>query len=384
MARLNRYGIGRYYDVAAINLFTARPASVMRGVRYVRRSDATRRRAPQAGLADRVDLARRQGPRVAPGGLLAALLVHDRHGHGQAPARRLLAGRQEPPQAQAGAGRLVHVVVGLQRRATCSTTRACCATRAARSSSGRPWPSTRSRRVATRAAARPPRVSAASAAAASRSERAAACGSAASLIARTTTTRRAPAPTTSATLAASIPPIANQGALAAVLGRVTHVVEPGGRASRLGRGLPDRSHAQLVGLRRQRRVELLGRVGRQPDQQVGAELLARLGHGHVVLAEVHAVGACRAREVGPVVQPEQRAVLVAERAEAGRRAQDLLVGRVLVAQLDHVDPAAQRGAEHRLGRRLDDEVEPGSPQALARYRRAPRSPDGVGPRRLTA
>jgi polysaccharide biosynthesis protein PslG len=37
MARLNRYGIGRYYDVAAINLFTARPASVMRGVRYVRR-----------------------------------------------------------------------------------------------------------------------------------------------------------------------------------------------------------------------------------------------------------------------------------------------------------------------------------------------------------
>ena len=37
MARLNRYRIGRYYDVAAINLFTARPASVMRGVRYVRR-----------------------------------------------------------------------------------------------------------------------------------------------------------------------------------------------------------------------------------------------------------------------------------------------------------------------------------------------------------
>ena len=150
-----------------------------------------------------------------------------------------------------------------------------------------------------------------------------------------------------------------------MLGSVTHVVEPGGRATRLGRGLPDRSHAQLVGLRGERRVELLGRVGRQPDQQVGAELLARLGHGHVVLAEVHAVGAGRAREVGPVVEPEQRAVLVAERAEAGRRTQDLLVGRVLVAQLDHVDPAAQRGAEHRLGRRLDDEVEPGSPQALA-------------------
>jgi hypothetical protein len=37
LARLNRYGIGPYYDVVAINLFTARPTSVMRGVRYVRR-----------------------------------------------------------------------------------------------------------------------------------------------------------------------------------------------------------------------------------------------------------------------------------------------------------------------------------------------------------
>jgi Beta-galactosidase len=37
MARLNRFGIGRYYDVAAINLFTARPENVMKGVRWVRR-----------------------------------------------------------------------------------------------------------------------------------------------------------------------------------------------------------------------------------------------------------------------------------------------------------------------------------------------------------
>ena len=46
-------------------------------VRHARRPlrpapDAPRGRAPQAGLADRVDLARRQGPRVAPGRLLAA------------------------------------------------------------------------------------------------------------------------------------------------------------------------------------------------------------------------------------------------------------------------------------------------------------------------
>jgi hypothetical protein len=37
LTRLNRYKIGRYYDVAAINLFTARPASVIKGVRYFRR-----------------------------------------------------------------------------------------------------------------------------------------------------------------------------------------------------------------------------------------------------------------------------------------------------------------------------------------------------------
>lgn len=44
---------------------------------------------------------------------------------------------------------------------------------------------------------------------------AAAAGSAASVIARTTTTRRAPASSTSARLASSMPPIANQGRVAA-------------------------------------------------------------------------------------------------------------------------------------------------------------------------
>lgn len=36
LTRLNRFKVGRYYDVAAINLFTARPAQVMKGVRYFR------------------------------------------------------------------------------------------------------------------------------------------------------------------------------------------------------------------------------------------------------------------------------------------------------------------------------------------------------------
>jgi hypothetical protein len=37
LARLNKFKIGRYYDVAAINLFTAKPANVIRGVRRFRR-----------------------------------------------------------------------------------------------------------------------------------------------------------------------------------------------------------------------------------------------------------------------------------------------------------------------------------------------------------
>jgi hypothetical protein len=37
LARLNKFKIGRYYDVAAINLFTAKPANVIRGVRAFRR-----------------------------------------------------------------------------------------------------------------------------------------------------------------------------------------------------------------------------------------------------------------------------------------------------------------------------------------------------------
>ena len=36
--RLNRFKIGRHYDVAGINLFTARPAFVMKGVRFFRRA----------------------------------------------------------------------------------------------------------------------------------------------------------------------------------------------------------------------------------------------------------------------------------------------------------------------------------------------------------
>ena len=73
---------------------------------------------------------------------------------------------------------------------------------------------------------------------------------------------------------------------------------------------------------------------------------------------MHAVGAGRDREVGPVVQDEERAVLVAQRAEGRGGGEDLVVGRVLLAQLEHVHAARERLAQHVLaGARIGDEIE---------------------------
>src|ERR671914_169804 len=156
------------------------------------------------------------------------------------------------------------------------------------------------------------------------------------------------------------------GPTAAVLGRVAHVGEPGGRASLLGWRLPDRAHAELVRLRADGRVELLGRMGREPDQQRVAHLLADHGHRQVVLAHVYPVDLGVESQVGAVVQPDQRALFVADRAEARGGAQDRFVVGALVAELDHVHAAAQGRGEHVLRRGLHDEVEPGSPEALTR------------------
>ena len=83
-------------------------------------------------------------------------------------------------------------------------------------------------------------------------------------------------------------------------------------------------------------------MGGQPDEQLAA---AGLGDRHVVLADVHAVGAGGERQVGPVVEPEERAVCVARRAEPLGGGQQLGVGRGRIAQLHHVHAALERGAQ---------------------------------------
>ena len=215
LTRLNHFKIGRYYDVAAINLFTARPASVFRGVRYFRRAMRRGGAAAQAGVADRGDLAGRQGQGLAPAGRLAARLVHDRPGHGR--SRRATSTSSRPSTAASCASGEWSGTRGRRptRTTTCSTTPAWSASRAGNTSSGRRSTPTPRARAATRAAGRARWASAASGLGARTALRAArpppASGSAASRMARTTTTRRAPAATTWATLPASMPPIANQG-----------------------------------------------------------------------------------------------------------------------------------------------------------------------------
>ena len=113
------------------------------------------------------------------------------------------------------------------------------------------------------------------------------------------------------------------------------------------------------------RVGLRGRVGRAADDPVRADRRARLRGRAVVLADVHAVGVARLHEVGAVVEDEQRAVRVGGGAERLRRLDQPVVGERLVAQLDQVGAAAQRGVEERARARVADEVQAGVRQALA-------------------
>jgi NAD(P)H-hydrate repair Nnr-like enzyme with NAD(P)H-hydrate epimerase domain len=79
---------------------------------------------------------------------------------------------------------------------------------------------------------------------------------------------------------------------------------------------------------------------------------------------VHAVGARGRDEVGPVVEHEGRARLVAQRAGDGGAAQDGLVVAALLAQLEDVDALGQRGPQDvgeraAAGAAAAHEVQPG-------------------------
>ena len=105
----------------------------------------------------------------------------------------------------------------------------------------------------------------------------------------------------------------------------------------------------------------------------GPRISAGLGGGHVVLAEVDAVGVADAGEVGIVVDDEEGAVGVAEPAEGAGRAGDRVLVELLLAELDDVGAAGQRRLQQQFGilparQRLADEVEPRGAQPLPTQR----------------
>ena len=82
---------------------------------------------------------------------------------------------------------------------------------------------------------------------------------------------------------------------------------------------------------------------------------------------MHPVRPARVHQIGPVVQPEQRIVLVAQPPEHGGRADELVIARRLVAELDHVHSAGERRREQLVeaGPYIGDEVQPRPREPLA-------------------
>ena len=148
-------------------------------------------------------------------------------------------------------------------------------------------------------------------------------------------------------------------------GRVAHELEPHGGAPRLGRRLVHGADADVVGAAGG--VHLGGGMGREPDEPVLADQRPGRRHRRVVPAHMDPVRPDLGRQVGTIVEEEQRAVLGAAASEGLGGAQDRLVGRRFHPQLHDVDAAAQSTLEPDLGKRIADEVEAGGAETLSAF-----------------
>ena len=106
-----------------------------------------------------------------------------------------------------------------------------------------------------------------------------------------------------------------------------------------------------------------------PIRASSADDPPRLFDGHVILADVDAVGPAVNRQVGVVVDEERHSVGVSQAPESlGGPVDDAAVAGLL-PQLDHVHAAVERGPHQRLGvfavrTRVADEVQPRHAQPL--------------------
>jgi glycine oxidase len=161
-----------------------------------------------------------------------------------------------------------------------------------------------------------------------------------------------------------------------VRGGVAHQLDADGRTAELRRRLVDGSDTDVVderravGVGRSGRVDLRLGVRREADQHVVAEQRADVGDGRVVLSDVRAVGADLARDERAVVDDQQRADPLAQRARGVRDGGELVVGELLVAQLHDVDAAGDSRADHvgqlaPAGFGVADQIQPrgGDPRA---------------------
>ena len=199
-----------------------------------------------------------------------------------------------------------------------------------------------------------------------RSVRAASSGRRASRIARTTAIPGAPCATTSSTVSASIPPIANHGTRSASRAARTSSRPPAADSGFVGRA-EDGADAEIV------RIALELRRGRrrEADDRVGADGPPCVGKRCVALPDVDAVGAGALDEVGAVVQHEERAVRVA-------RAPERLGGRGRARRRRAPCRAAGRCRRRRAGPRRaarQDRGREASPRARDRASSGRASPD---------
>ena len=133
--------------------------------------------------------------------------------------------------------------------------------------------------------------------------------------------------------------------------------------------------------RRAGRVDLVGRVRREPDEPLVADELAGPRDRQVVLADVDPVGAGAARtRSGRSLRMNSAPCARAGGREPPRRGEDRLVGAVLHPQLDDVDAAAQRRLEERVRPLVADQVQAGA--ARSRCRRSSTTTSLAGVRAL--
>ena len=137
-------------------------------------------------------------------------------------------------------------------------------------------------------------------------------------------------------------------------------------AAGFGGGGVDRAHADVIHASGRSGLDLLRGMGRKAHQPVLAHGRASLAHGHVVLPHVNPVGPGGQHQVGAVVEDQERGVGRTDAGVAASHRHQVLVGdRRFDAQLDDVDPPAERPVQELVGPLVTHEVEAGVVEALA-------------------